>query len=199
MSGATSAGPPSRLPTHPTAPRPRRIAPRVPAPPLTRPPSLARSNKRLRSVMIEDLPIRKAAFVGERGLVLACGRRKHFYLYDVESGKPLRVPYLRGQEQHESLETFVASAGSEGERSVLRRAACLKWSRVAPLTPPPSPTPPPPACVSRGVPGRRRAHPPVQPALSRHDRHAEDERQRAQRRFLARRRAPAHQRRRRHG
>ncbi|RMZ57213.1 hypothetical protein APUTEX25_004047 [Auxenochlorella protothecoides] len=64
----------------------------------------------VQSLFLEDLPVHAAAFAAGGRKVLATGRRKYFYVADLESATMERIPRLFGT-QDRSLEGFVASAG----------------------------------------------------------------------------------------
>ena len=78
-------------------------------------------NPKVQSVFIQNFPIHKAAFVPDGSSVVATGRRKFFYVYDLESGKVETVNCLVGIDE-KSLESFecspdgkiVAFMGNEG-------------------------------------------------------------------------------------
>jgi U3 small nucleolar RNA-associated protein 18 len=55
-----------------------------------------------------DLPIYSAAFSQDGSEIIAAGRRKHFYTYDLRAGKVTKIPFIRGREE-KSLESFVVS------------------------------------------------------------------------------------------
>lgn len=69
-------------------------------------------NPLVQGVMLEDLPVRCADFLGASE-VIATGRRPYFYSYDLVKGAVSKVPYIRGREGREkSLELFrVSPAG----------------------------------------------------------------------------------------
>ncbi len=65
-------------------------------------------NEKLQSVHFEHFPIRKAQFTMDGQEVIVAGRRKHFYAYDVETGKIENVPGIRGRAE-KSWESFSIS------------------------------------------------------------------------------------------
>lgn len=65
-------------------------------------------NPLVQSVYLADMPVRRASFAAGGAKVLATGRRKFFYLADLETAKLERIPGLFGV-QDKSLEGFIAS------------------------------------------------------------------------------------------
>ncbi|KAK9786493.1 hypothetical protein WJX73_003878 [Symbiochloris irregularis] len=65
-------------------------------------------NDKIQSIYLEDLPIHKAAFARGGSQVVATGRRKHFYILDLEAAKVERVQSLVGCSA-KSFESFVVS------------------------------------------------------------------------------------------
>jgi len=68
-------------------------------------------NPKIRSVFIEDLPLQKASFLLDGSKVIAAGRRKFFYSFDVVKGVLDRINCLIGREER-SLESFEVSTDS---------------------------------------------------------------------------------------
>lgn len=71
-------------------------------------------NPLIQSLFLEDMPVHCAAFCQGGTKVLATGRRKHFYVADLEAAALERVPHLFGVPD-KSLESFVASSADEGD------------------------------------------------------------------------------------
>ncbi|KAG0261870.1 U3 small nucleolar RNA-associated protein 18 [Mortierella polycephala] len=65
-------------------------------------------NQLIQSVFYKDMPIYKAAFSAEGSAVVASGRRKYFYTYDIEKGKVDKSQGIYGR-QEKSLEKFSLS------------------------------------------------------------------------------------------
>jgi U3 small nucleolar RNA-associated protein 18 len=80
------------------------------------------SNPRVQSVFLEDMPVRQAAFAAGGAQVLAAGRRRFFYVLDLESAKVERVAGLFGREER-SLEAFAASTSAPGAPAAGRPAS----------------------------------------------------------------------------
>ena len=55
-----------------------------------------RTNALVQSVFFGDMPIYDAAFSPDGRSIVACGRRKFFYSYDVEAGLVDRIPGILG-------------------------------------------------------------------------------------------------------
>ncbi|KAK9146500.1 hypothetical protein Sjap_006403 [Stephania japonica] len=78
-------------------------------------------NTKIQSIFLEDCPIRKASFLPDGSQVIAAGRRKFFYTFDLVKAKFEKIGPLIGREE-KSLETFevspdsstIAFVGSEG-------------------------------------------------------------------------------------
>lgn len=61
-------------------------------------------NPKVQGVHFADTPITSAAFTtggGARDEVVCTGRRKHFYVYDLGSGKATKVPRIEGEQQQQ--------------------------------------------------------------------------------------------------
>ncbi|KAI8618905.1 WD40-repeat-containing domain protein [Chytriomyces sp. MP71] len=78
-------------------------------------------NPKIQSVYIKDMPIHSADFTADGRQIVACGRRKFFYVYDVEGATVERVNGIRGRdeksfEQHTSSPCgkFLAFTGRDG-------------------------------------------------------------------------------------
>lgn len=67
------------------------------------------NNPKVQSIHFDDLPIRKACFSGDGTQVVVAGRRKHFYLYNLQGGAIERISPLINREEN-SLESFVQSS-----------------------------------------------------------------------------------------
>lgn len=72
------------------------------------------TNPLVQSLFLEDLPVHTAAFALGGTKVLATGRRRHFYVADLEAASLERVPCLFGVED-KSLESFVANNAEGGD------------------------------------------------------------------------------------
>eukprot|EP00250_Pteridium_aquilinum_P011421 c20055_g1_i1 orf=512-2092(-) len=78
-------------------------------------------NPKVQSIFLEDYPILKAAFVPDGSRVIASGRRRFFYVYDMNAGSVEKMEPLFGREE-KSLESFevspdgktIAFLGNEG-------------------------------------------------------------------------------------
>ncbi|KAH7281401.1 hypothetical protein KP509_36G046000 [Ceratopteris richardii] len=78
-------------------------------------------NPKVQSIFLENYPILKAAFVPDGSHVIASGRRKFYYIYDMNAGRVEKMEPLFGREE-KSLESFevspdgktVAFLGNEG-------------------------------------------------------------------------------------
>lgn len=67
-----------------------------------------KANEQIQTVTIERMPIHTARFSADGTSIIASGRRKFFYIYDVEGGKIDQVPWIQGFEG-KSLERFEVS------------------------------------------------------------------------------------------
>ncbi|KAG0303053.1 U3 snoRNP protein [Dissophora globulifera] len=65
-------------------------------------------NQMMQSVFYKDMPIYKASFSANGDAVVAAGRRKYFYTYDIEAGKVDKSQGIYGR-QEKSLEKFALS------------------------------------------------------------------------------------------
>ena len=65
-------------------------------------------NPKVQGVFFDDLPIHRACFAGDGSHVVVAGRRRYFYIYDLQGGAVERVAPLIGRDER-SLESFVAS------------------------------------------------------------------------------------------
>ncbi|KAJ3219529.1 U3 small nucleolar RNA-associated protein 18 [Dinochytrium kinnereticum] len=65
-------------------------------------------NPKVQSVYFKDLPILAADFTSDGRQIIASGRRKHFYVYDIDKGMVERIYGIRGRDE-ESFERHVAS------------------------------------------------------------------------------------------
>eukprot|EP00698_Gefionella_okellyi_P005767 TRINITY_DN15223_c0_g1_i1.p1 TRINITY_DN15223_c0_g1~~TRINITY_DN15223_c0_g1_i1.p1 ORF type:complete len:434 (+),score=76.02 TRINITY_DN15223_c0_g1_i1:37-1302(+) len=71
-----------------------------------------RDNPKLQGVFMPDLPVCHAEFINGGSQIIAAGRRKWFYVYDVERGAVEKIPYIIGRSE-KSLETFAACPQSK--------------------------------------------------------------------------------------
>eukprot|EP00897_Mesotaenium_endlicherianum_P005820 jgi/Mesen1/5266/ME000263S04377 len=69
-------------------------------------------NPKVQSIFLEDMPIHRAAFSADGRHVIAAGRRKWFYSYDLVAGKVQRVGGIVGRDER-SLESFQVSPDGE--------------------------------------------------------------------------------------
>ena len=65
-------------------------------------------NQLMQTVFYKDMPIYKAAFSSSGNAVVASGRRKYFYTYDIQAGKVDKSQGIYGR-QEKSLEKFSLS------------------------------------------------------------------------------------------
>jgi len=65
-------------------------------------------SQKVHGIHFPNMPIHCASFLADTGSIAVSGRRKFFYLYDAESGKMDKIPYIQGRKE-KSLEKFVAS------------------------------------------------------------------------------------------
>ncbi|KAJ3190666.1 U3 snoRNP protein [Irineochytrium annulatum] len=65
-------------------------------------------NPKVQGVQLKDLPIHAADFTADGRTVIMSGRRKYFYVYEVEKGLVERVQGIRGRDE-ESFEKHLAS------------------------------------------------------------------------------------------
>jgi U3 small nucleolar RNA-associated protein 18 len=65
-------------------------------------------NPKVQGVFFDDLPIHRACFSGDGSQVVVAGRRRYFYVYDLQGGAVERVAPLVGRDER-SLESFVES------------------------------------------------------------------------------------------
>ncbi|OVA13046.1 WD40 repeat [Macleaya cordata] len=68
-------------------------------------------NTKIQSIFLEDCPIRKASFLPDGSQVIAAGRRKFFYSFDLVKAKVDKIGPLTGREE-KSLEVFEVSPDS---------------------------------------------------------------------------------------
>ncbi|XP_010274110.1 PREDICTED: U3 small nucleolar RNA-associated protein 18 homolog [Nelumbo nucifera] len=68
-------------------------------------------NPKVQSIFLEDCPIRKACFLPDGSQVIAGGRRKFFYSFDLVKAKVDKIGPLTGREE-KSLEVFEVSPDS---------------------------------------------------------------------------------------
>lgn len=67
-----------------------------------------KTNRKVQSVFVRDLPIQCADFSPTRDEVILSGRRSFFYVYDMNASKAKRIPKIVGRDE-KSLERFVTS------------------------------------------------------------------------------------------
>jgi len=65
-------------------------------------------NSKVEGVNFQDLPIFSCNFSPDGTQVVATGRRKYFYVYDLPSGSPLRVQNIRGREEKSLEKSFIS-------------------------------------------------------------------------------------------
>ncbi|KAI7869788.1 WD40-repeat-containing domain protein [Spinellus fusiger] len=65
-------------------------------------------NPKIQSIHFKDTPIHSAAFHASGDHIIVTGRRKHYYIYDVQSGAVDKCPGIWGREE-KSLEKFSMS------------------------------------------------------------------------------------------
>jgi U3 small nucleolar RNA-associated protein 18 len=65
-------------------------------------------NHKIQSVYFQDMPIHRSEFHPDGDHIVATGRRKHFYIYDVQSGSVDKSSGIWGRED-KSLEQFSIS------------------------------------------------------------------------------------------
>eukprot|EP00658_Telonema_sp_P-2_P009309 TRINITY_DN13491_c0_g1_i1.p1 TRINITY_DN13491_c0_g1~~TRINITY_DN13491_c0_g1_i1.p1 ORF type:complete len:446 (-),score=131.39 TRINITY_DN13491_c0_g1_i1:3-1244(-) len=72
------------------------------------------TNTKLQSVFLEDMPIRRAAFIPQTNSVLLTGRRPFYYVYDMGTGKTQRLQgfSIGGQKVRSLEDAFVSPNGS---------------------------------------------------------------------------------------
>ena len=70
-------------------------------------------NEHLLGVRFNELPISKAAFVGDSGEVVLAGRKPFFFSYDTDSGKVTKVPGLMGKNVKSYENMFVSPKGTK--------------------------------------------------------------------------------------
>ncbi|KAK6940745.1 WD40 repeat [Dillenia turbinata] len=68
-------------------------------------------NTKIQSIFLEDFPIRKASFLRDGSQVIAAGRRKFFYSFDLVKAKVDKIGPLTGRDE-KSLEVFETSPDS---------------------------------------------------------------------------------------
>ncbi|KAK6937600.1 WD40 repeat [Dillenia turbinata] len=68
-------------------------------------------NTKIQSIFLEDCPIRKASFLPDGSQVIAAGRRKFFYSFDLVKAKVDKIGPLTGRDE-KSLEVFETSPDS---------------------------------------------------------------------------------------
>ncbi|KAL6959851.1 hypothetical protein U1Q18_040001 [Sarracenia purpurea var. burkii] len=69
-------------------------------------------NTKIQSIFLEDCPVRKASFVPDGSQVLAAGRRRFFYSFDLVKAEVDKIGPLIGREER-SLEVFEVSHDSK--------------------------------------------------------------------------------------
>lgn len=65
-------------------------------------------NPKIQGIHIPDLPIHRAAFTPDGNEIIATGRRKFFYVYDIKGGSVDKIPGIQGREE-KSWESFLVS------------------------------------------------------------------------------------------
>jgi U3 small nucleolar RNA-associated protein 18 len=66
------------------------------------------NNPKAQGVFLNDLPIFHAAFSPDGSQIIASGRRKYFYTFDLNQGTAYKVPGIKGRDE-KSLESFILS------------------------------------------------------------------------------------------
>lgn len=66
------------------------------------------NNPKAQGVFFNDMPILHAAFTPDGTQIIAAGRRKYFYAFDLNQGEAYKVPGIKGRAE-KSLESFVLS------------------------------------------------------------------------------------------
>ncbi|KAL6959865.1 hypothetical protein U1Q18_040016, partial [Sarracenia purpurea var. burkii] len=74
--------------------------------------SIDRKRNKIQSIFLEDCPVRKASFVPDGSQVIAAGRRKFFYSFDLVKAEVDKIGPLTGREER-SLEVFEVSPDSK--------------------------------------------------------------------------------------
>lgn len=69
-------------------------------------------NKKIQGIFVHNFPIYTAHFLSSGDKVILSSRRKHYFYYDMISGKVIKVPGIRGHDE-KSLEDFVLSPDGE--------------------------------------------------------------------------------------
>jgi U3 small nucleolar RNA-associated protein 18 len=69
-------------------------------------------NSKVQSLHFNDLPVHRAEWMMAGRQIVATGRRKHFYCFDLESEKLARISGVKGRDER-SLETFAVSSESD--------------------------------------------------------------------------------------
>jgi len=65
-------------------------------------------NPKIQGIHLPDLPIHKAAFTPDGNEIVCTGRRKFFYVYDIQKGDVSKVPFVKGRDE-KSWENFLIS------------------------------------------------------------------------------------------
>jgi len=65
-------------------------------------------NPKAQAVFLNDLPILQASFTPDGSQIIASGRRKYFYTFDLNQGAAHKVPGIKGRAE-KSLENFILS------------------------------------------------------------------------------------------
>eukprot|EP00271_Cylindrocystis_brebissonii_P009231 TRINITY_DN2392_c0_g1_i1.p1 TRINITY_DN2392_c0_g1~~TRINITY_DN2392_c0_g1_i1.p1 ORF type:complete len:600 (+),score=141.35 TRINITY_DN2392_c0_g1_i1:463-2262(+) len=68
-----------------------------------------KENAKVQSIFLSDMPIKKALFSHDGARVIAGGRRKWFYVFDMAGGQVERVSSIGGGEEERSMENFELS------------------------------------------------------------------------------------------
>ena len=71
-----------------------------------------KSNSKIQSIFFSDLPIRQARFNSAGSQILLTGRRKYYYVYDVESGHMNKSLGILGRPE-KSFEKFAISPNDD--------------------------------------------------------------------------------------
>lgn len=68
-------------------------------------------NLKVQGIHIPDMPVHKAAFTADGSEIIASGRRKYYYTYDLHRAQILKIPGITGR-QEKSLESFILAPDS---------------------------------------------------------------------------------------
>lgn len=66
------------------------------------------TNPKIQTLYLKGFPIHSAHFTPDGKEIILSSRRKHFYAFDLTSGKVTKIPYIKGRDE-KSLEDFLIS------------------------------------------------------------------------------------------